>query len=160
MVGPPEAETELSALPGALAVALMLTALLGPPHARPLSQGPVADSTRSTLNGVYAPAQAVRGAGVYELTCRSCHTPASHAGPGFTGRWRGRPLSELFAFIRNSMPKSDPGSLTRQQYILVLSYLLKMNGLPAGKIELPADSLALSRILIEFKPDPDTTSQR
>lgn len=123
-------------------------------------QTPAADSTRSTRVGVYTAAQAKRGFEVYALSCQSCHSPLSHAGPEFTARWRGRRLSELFSYVRTAMPKSDPGSLTPRQYILVLTYLLKMNGLPAGNEELPADTLSLNRIRIEFIPKPDTATQR
>ena len=73
--------------------------------------------------------------------------------------WQGHALADLYGYVRNSMPKSDPGSLTERQYILVLAYLLKLNGMPAGAEELPGDSLALSRIRIEFKPT-DPTRER
>ena len=113
------------------------------------------DSVRSTRAGVYSSAQARRGGEVYALNCKSCHTPASHAGPAFVAKWDGKALSELYAYVHNAMPKSDPGSLTERQYILVLAYLLKLNGMPAGAEELPGDSLALARIRIDLKPvDP------
>jgi mono/diheme cytochrome c family protein len=117
------------------------------------------DSLRSTRIGVYSSAQARRGSDLYALNCQSCHTPASHAGPTFVAKWEGRALSELFGYVRSAMPKSDPGSLTQREYILVLAYLLKLNGMPAGPEELPGDSLALTRIRIDFKP-PDPSRER
>ena len=118
------------------------------------------DSIRSTRTGVYTSEQAVRGSDLYALNCVSCHTAASHAGPAFIAKWQGRELSELFAYMRSEMPKSDPGSLSRHEYVLVLAYLLKLNGMPAGPAELPADSLALSRIRIELKPTVDPFRER
>ncbi len=47
------------------------------------------------------------------------------------------------------MPKNYPGSLSEQEYVDVMSYLLSMNGMPAGAAELPSDSLALTRIKID-----------
>ncbi len=88
---------------------------------------------------------------MYLLNCQSCHTPVSHTGAVFVEKWEGHRLSELYEFIRTAMPKSDPGSLTQREYIVVLAYLLKMNGMPAGKDELPADSLELQKIRIELK---------
>ncbi|HEV8149397.1 MAG TPA: cytochrome c, partial [Gemmatimonadales bacterium] len=120
----------------------------------------VQDSTRSTKTGVYTASQATKGGTLYALNCVSCHTPASHAGPAFAAKWDGRPLVELFDYVRSAMPKSDPGSLTQREYIQVLAYLLKMNGLPAGAVELPTDSLALRKIRIELKPPADSARER
>ena len=107
------------------------------------------DSTRSTSTGVYTAEQAARGRELYAGMCRSCHTPASHTGPVFAAAWGGRPLWDLFRYVIETMPKSDPGSLTAREYAGVVAYLLKINGMPDGKDELPADSLALKKIRIE-----------
>jgi len=115
---------------------------------------------RSTLAGVYTASQATRGSDLYAMSCQSCHTPASHAGPEFTGKWTGRTLLELFEYIRTSMPKSEPGSLSRREYVLVLAYLLKLNGLPAGASELPTDAEGLDRIRIAFKVTGTPTPPR
>jgi hypothetical protein len=47
------------------------------------------------------------------------------------------------------MPKNDPGSLSEQEYVDVMSYMLRLNGMPAGVQDMPTDSLALSRIRID-----------
>ena len=121
---------------------------------------PPPDSSRSTRTGVYSRAQAERGAEIYALSCASCHSPVTHTGPGFVAKWDRRPLLDLFEFIRAAMPKNEPGTLSRREYIQVLAYLLRMNGMPAGPGELPADSVALSRIRIEFKASGDTSQTR
>lgn len=118
------------------------------------------DSTRSTRSGVYTSDQAARGKEVYALNCASCHTAASHRGPGLVAKWDGHPLWEMFDYIRSSMPKSEPGSLTIREYTRVLAYLLKMNGMPAGPSELSADSVTLTRIRIDLKATGDSSQKR
>jgi len=39
----------------------------------------------------------------------------------------------------DTMPPDDPGSLGTEDYTDVLTYLLQLNGYPAGEEELPAD---------------------
>ena len=106
---------------------------------------------RSASSGVYTAEQAKRGEESYAGMCTGCHTPASHMGDVFMSSWGGRPLSELYGFIRAAMPKNEPGSLTPDEYAAIVAYLLKLNGMPAGKQALPADSAALDRIRIDVK---------
>jgi hypothetical protein len=47
------------------------------------------------------------------------------------------------------MPKNDPGSLSEQEYVDVMSYMLRLNGMPVGFDELPTDSVALTKIKID-----------
>jgi mono/diheme cytochrome c family protein len=101
---------------------------------------------RSTLSGVFTQAQAARGRDTYVGMCKACHTPESHTGPAFVNTWSGRSLWDLFLYVSGEMPKNDPGSLASSDYAQVLAYLLEMNGMPAGKDELPTDSLVLKQI--------------
>lgn len=120
----------------------------------------VPDSTRSTRTGVYTAEQAVKGKDLYAMHCVSCHTAISHTGPEFAAKWEGRLFWDLFSFVRESMPKSEPGSLTPREYVTVLAYMLEMNGMPPGASELPADSSALANIRINFKPARDSSRSR
>ena len=106
----------------------------------------------STLDGLYTDEQASRGKDVYLNSCRSCHTPASHTGATFNQWWRGKHLSDLFAFVSTRMPKNDPGSLAPDDVADVMAYLLKMNQMPVGSAELPADADSLKKFRIETKP--------
>jgi hypothetical protein len=49
------------------------------------------------------------------------------------------------------MPKNDPGSLAPEDVADVMAYLLKMNAMPVGPAELPADVDSLKPIRIEPK---------
>ena len=103
----------------------------------------------TTRTGVYSLPQATRGKDVYVGYCKSCHTPESHTGKIFHATWNGRRLSDMYSFIRDRMPKNEPGSLSDEEYADVLAYLLKLNLMPSGKSDLPSDSTKLSRIRIE-----------
>ena len=102
----------------------------------------------TTRTGVYTQPQATRGRDVYTAYCKSCHTPQSHTGAVFNATWSGRNLFDLYAFIRERMPKNEPASLSDQEYVDVMSYLLSMNRMPVGKTELDTDSTRLSTIRI------------
>lgn len=114
---------------------------------------PCADSI-TTKSGVYTAAQAVRGRDVYAGNCKSCHTAESHTGAAFNATWNKRSLSELYTYIRDRMPKNEPGSLSLEEYADVLAYVLKLNRMPAGQRELPADPAAIKRIRIDVPKGP------
>ena len=114
----------------------------GAPLAAQSNDGP---PMRSTLDGVYTEAQAKRGSDVYASMCTACHTPESHTGTVFYSWWAGLPLSEMFAYISETMPQDNPGALSRREYLQVVTYLLEMNGMPKGAQELALDSLETIR---------------
>ena len=65
---------------------------------------------RPASSGVYTTQQAKTGEEAYAGMCTGCHTTASHMGETFATSWGGRPVSELYGFIRAAMPKNEPGS--------------------------------------------------
>lgn len=107
------------------------------------------DLSRSTMTGVYSSAQAVSGEETYMNVCVACHPGGTYATPIFKAAWAGRPLSDLFDIVKEKMPKNDPGSLTEQEAAQVIAYLLKINDVPAGQTELPAEAAALKKIRFE-----------
>ena len=144
--------------PRSLSLLLLAAAAFGLPVAGWAQSAPPA--SRSTRAGVYTADQALKGQELYAMHCVSCHSAVTHTGPEFAAKWEGRPFWELYSFVRDAMPKSDPGSLTEREYITVLAYMLRMNGMPAGEAALSADSTELSRIRIEFKPARDSSLLR
>ncbi len=111
-----------------------------------------AQALKSTTQGVYTVAQATKGRSVFNGACLGCHTTASHMGVAFELRWFGRPLSELYGYLSNLMPKSAPGTLTEEEYVWVTAYILKLNGMPAGKVELNAEPAWLKAVRIDAAP--------
>jgi mono/diheme cytochrome c family protein len=104
--------------------------------------------------GLYSEAQAERGAALYAENCAQCHqfdlaggelAPAL-AGPAFTLRWTGKPLSELFDYMRTQMPLNSPGGLSARQNADTLAFMLEKSGYASGKTDLPATSEALMKV--------------
>lgn len=114
--------------------------------------GAQAPAAKTTKERVYSAPQAARGEQTYMSSCVSCHPPATYKGAVFMN-WQGRSLSELLAFLSEKMPKNDPGSLSAKEYTQVMAFLLKLNGMPAGRLDLPADPAALKTITINILPD-------
>jgi S-disulfanyl-L-cysteine oxidoreductase SoxD len=127
---------------------------------RARAQTTATDSLRSSQAGVYSAGQAERGKMTYAISCRACHTAASHTGVTFSKWWKGRTLADLYGYMSTQMPKNDPGSLNADQYADVVAYLLKMNAMPAGSAELLPDSAALAQIRIELPGPPVKSSKK
>ena len=112
------------------------------------------------MDGVYTTAQAAQGRDLFASACQSCHTPTVHAGPPFKAKWYGRDLGMLFGYLRAEMPKSDPGSLSDEEYVQAIAYLLRINGMPAGSQPLVVDSAALAAIRLDSTRSSSTPGSR
>lgn len=123
-----------------------------PPAAGAQSPNGSAAAPATTQVGVFTAAQASAGRTVYSMQCSACHSTSTHSGPAFMKSWQGRTVWDLYSFIRETMPQSDPGALSEQEYLHVTTYLLSLNKMPAGQRELPTDQAKLKAIRI------DTTS--
>jgi PQQ-dependent dehydrogenase (methanol/ethanol family) len=108
----------------------------------------VAGNENQDAGGVFSAAQAQRGQAAYGQYCAACHqTDLSGSsqfpalkGDAFLAEWQGHKVNELMDRTRTTMPQTAPGSLDRNIYIDIVSYILQMNEMPAGKEELKADS--------------------
>jgi mono/diheme cytochrome c family protein len=111
----------------------------------------------SLKDGVYTAAQADRGKEVYVSSCAGCHGETLEgsgqipplAGSEFLDNWKGQTLADLFDKMKTTMPASSPGSLTDEQNIDLLAYLLFFNKFPSGSAELKYDRPFLERIRVE-----------
>jgi len=91
--------------------------------------------------GIYSTAQAMRGQVAYEAKCSACHgvdLDGSEHAPSLKGRrfwsqWDQETVRTLYSRIISTMPPSDPGSLTPNDTVDIVTYLLQSNGLPAGE---------------------------
>lgn len=106
----------------------------------------------------FSSAQAQRGQNLYAKHCASCHglqltggSASPLAGSRFMAKWgQGKHnVDELYYITRTQMPYGAAGTLTAQQYIDIVAYLLKSNGYKAGEKPLPADSATLQKFLIQ-----------
>lgn len=140
-------------MPRRIALLLILPALLA---ARPVHDDP----PRTTMDGVYTEAQAAEGAVLWKEVCQSCHLPGALVTPATTIKWFGRPLADLYGYVRSEMPQLDPGSLTDEEYLVAVAYLLKQFRMPAGSTPLPADPAALAAIRIDSLPSASRTGSR
>ncbi|MDO9519398.1 MAG: PQQ-binding-like beta-propeller repeat protein [Pseudohongiella sp.] len=92
--------------------------------------------------------QADRGQELYVNACAVCHLPSLQGafeapalkGGNFVSQWSGRQVNELHDLIEETMPVQAPGSLTEQQYVDIVAYILLQNDLYPTLINLTADS--------------------
>ena len=121
---------------------------------------PALEAKTTTATAVYTDEQARRGQAVYKQACAHCHSedllgersaPAL-VGQPFSARWANLPLDEMLQVIRRTMPQEAPDSLGTQGYVDLITYLLKMNGSPAGTTELTTDAEKLQQISVAGRP--------
>ena len=109
---------------------------------------------------MYSEAQAYRGEKVADTTCIGCHGPkldGGDSGPKLVGEtflanWSSQSVGELFSWLQEAMPAEAPGTLSKDDAAAVIAYILKLNKIPAGKVELPTEGDALGRIGIVAAP--------
>ena len=116
-----------------------------------------AQDARSTIwDGVYTEDQAKRGEQSYAKSCAKCHAedllgstiaPAL-VGQPFFARFDRNSADDVVDVIRRTMPQEGPDTLGMPVYADIVSYLIRSNGAPAGKTELPADRAKLREILV------------
>lgn len=101
------------------------------------------------MTGVYTADQASAGEKTYGNICMGCHNLGAHSGQSFAGKWKGKPLFELYEMVSEKMPEDNPGSLTPVESAQVVAYILKSNGNPAGTTALSSDADELKKLVIE-----------
>lgn len=117
--------------------------------------------SRSVWDGVYSQAQADRGKAFYLHDCASCHgdnlmgkesenAPAL-TGERFTSQWDGRSVGDMYRKILRKMPQDDPGTLSPQETVDLVAFLLSFNKFPAGKAELLPQNDVLAGIHFDQK---------
>ena len=113
-------------------------------------------SAGAALSVVQSAAPAVTAAQVdagkvsYEANCAGCHQSDLGGlnealplkGSSFLGTWSKRSPAELYAYIRDTMPKGDPHSLPDADYVGIAAYILHANGLKLDTTAAPAQATA------------------
>jgi mono/diheme cytochrome c family protein len=107
----------------------------------------------------YTAEQAVRGELVVSSTCVECHGELLQGteGPALKGnsfmKWlSGRDIGAAFIKIRDTMPVDAEDSVSETDKLDALAYLLQVNGVPEGDVELPPDLDALAKMRVPPRP--------
>ena len=121
----------------------------------------------------YTQEQASRGKVLYDTACATCHgseldggTASSLAGTSFVRRWNragadlsasfrgdwgGATVDDFFFIVSTTMPQGSAGSLSGEEYVDVVAYILQRNGYAAGDTPMTSSSDVLSAIPIEWR---------
>lgn len=98
-------------------------------------------------SGFFTAAQASRGERRFNQLCTDCHRSAEITRSWFSGAVH-QTAGDLFTVMSMTMPDSNPGGLSPEQYADILAFLLRMNDYPEGEAELPADPAVLANVPI------------
>ncbi len=108
--------------------------------------------TRRDSTPLYTEEQATAGAAIFGKICAECHEKKDITSADFRAKWTGRPLFDLYDLVRTTMPDSNPGGLSRDDYANALAYILRQNGLPAGTAPVMPDSAAMKNAKLDLPP--------
>jgi mono/diheme cytochrome c family protein len=113
-----------------------------------------AQDTPPAKPSLFTEAQAARGEDVYQRVCIECHEKLEYTGADFRTKWNNKPVFDLYDLLRSTMPDENPGILSNQEYIDVIGYMMKLNGVRPGATPLPTDGAALKKIRMEIPGMP------
>jgi mono/diheme cytochrome c family protein len=103
-------------------------------------------------------AQVASGSKAYAQNCSSCHGAAlgGGAGPALTGAsfktaTTGGPatVGGLFSYLTKAMPLTAPGSLSHDQYVAILAFILSKNGYKPSAAALTYSAALASKAPVE-----------
>jgi mono/diheme cytochrome c family protein len=99
---------------------------------------------KTVWSGLYTNEQAASGEATYKEYCASCHSEnlnggANEAAPPLRGdkwmdSWREDTLRSLYTKIKTTMPRRSPKSLTEEETLGLMAYIMKYNEFPAGEV--------------------------
>ncbi len=90
------------------------------------------EETISVLDSVFTAEQADRGDQIFMRVCLDCHLPEEFSDAGYLYSWEGQLVADLIGYVQTNMPEDNPGSLRYAEYLDVMAYILKLNGIPSG----------------------------
>jgi len=126
---------------------------------------PSVSSANSQADGAFTAAQAAKGAAVYAKSCAACHgqklegtTSTPLVGASFAAKWADgkHSIDDLYFVIRTQMPYGAAGTLTDQQYIDVVAFMLQSNGSRAGNKMLTANSPSIKTMIAAASAKPSS----
>jgi len=99
----------------------------------------------SATNISFTSSQMTSGAKQFAQSCAQCHGDhlEGGVGPALTGptfktlsKKVGASVGDIFVYMTTNMPLNDPASLSHDQYVHIMSYILSKNGYKPGKMPL------------------------
>jgi cytochrome c len=110
---------------------------------------------KTTSSGIYSAAQAEQGARLYADKCAMCHGSRLEGGvetPPLTGKfmanWAGASVGDLVEYVSKAMPQPAPASLSSEDNLKLVAFLLRQNGAPPGSAALSDDGATYRSIRI------------
>ena len=118
----------------ALVSSLLLSACASAPG--PSTGGETAPASSPALSTATTPAavtavpavQARRGENAFLASCTACHASSEFSANAFRRRWSNRTAADLFDLMSATMPEDAPASLSPEQYVDIVAYMLSLNG--------------------------------
>lgn len=107
---------------------------------------PAAVDAAPTGGTAFSAEQADRGRDMFRASCTECHYSSEFSDSQFKFKWSRRSAGNLYQLIQTSMPETAPGSLSPEETVDLVSYILRMNGFDPGEGELAADRAVLDEI--------------
>lgn len=123
--------------------------------------GGIGKRKHSRVPALYTVDQATKGALAYYQNCSMCHGPlldgqsGGYSGPALKGPEFADPsydfrVSDIFNFVAKLMPSATPGSLTRDEDVQIMAFILQQNGYPPGSSELVYEDAEKSKVPLRY----------
>jgi polar amino acid transport system substrate-binding protein len=116
-----------------------------------------ASAPAAALPALYTAGQAAIGEKKFQDNCSQCHgadlsgiSGPALVGPTFASVKAAFTVGNIFLIVSQNMPATQPGSLAHEDYVEIMSFLLKKNGYPAGTTELTYDGATQSNVPLVF----------
>ena len=104
------------------------------------------------LPTLFTEAQASAGRQLFADKCAPCHGQnlEGRVGPSLKGKMflpakAGHTVADIFRILSQNMPATMPGSLSQDEYVKIMAFLLQQNGYPQGTGELTFEAAAKSK---------------
>ena len=123
-----------------------------------VGQGAMTAVGASSPSISYRAVQSTAGSKLYEAKCSACHGAnlEGGAGPALSGatlttlsKNTKLTIGDMFTFIAQQMPLNEPASLTHDQYVSIMAYILHYNGYKTGSKPLTYDAAMNSTTIVE-----------
>src|SRR5260221_521616 len=128
------------------------------------SAQPPSGTDTTVRDGVYNQEQARRGRATYDARCAACHDGGTMGpelwGDPFLEQWADRDVGAFFNRIRTTMPEDAPGSLSENEVLDVVAYVLQTNGFHPGDKAMQSGSALATMKFVRKKPHEFHGGQR